>query len=448
MVKLDLGGCTSFVKGAEYAEYLKKALVAFDTLESGKGEGNDFLGWKHLPSETHDSLILECEAVRDNWISKGVNLVVVIGIGGSYLGARCVIEALSHNFSKQLSGEKKFPEVVFAGNNLSEEYLGELAELVGERNAALVVISKSGTTTEPAVAFRILKCQLEEAYGRSEASGRIVAITDAHKGALKTLSSQEGYKTFVVPDNVGGRFSVLTPVGILPIVLAGFDIREILAGAAEMEKALAVKSENNPAVRYAAMRNLLYSTYGKKIEVLVSYNPKFQYFGEWWKQLFGESEGKDKKGLFPASVNFTTDLHSMGQFIQDGSRVMFETVINILKSNRSVVIGSDEGNLDQLNYLAGQNVEHCNAMAELGTKLAHIDGGVPQLEVTIEKIDAFNVGGLLYFFEFACGISAYILGVNPFNQPGVEAYKKNMFALLHKPGYEEQTAAIEKRLGK
>ena len=444
MVKVNLGGCSSFVNDAEYKEYLAKALEAFDVLESETGAGNDFLGWKHLPSETPESLIVECEAVRDAWKAKGVDLVVVIGIGGSYLGARCAIEALSHNFAKQLVGKKDAPEVVFAGNNLSEEYLAELMDLVAQRNTATVVISKSGTTTEPAVAFRIVKEYIEKTY--SDASERIVAITDAHKGALKTLSTQEGYKTFIVPDNVGGRYSVLTPVGLLPIVLAGFDVRQMLSGAAEMEKALAVKGEKNAAVEYAAMRNLLYSKLGKKIEVLVSYNPKLQYLGEWWKQLYGESEGKDLKGIFPASVNFTTDLHSMGQFIQDGDRVMFETVVNVEKSNRSVVIGSDPQNLDQLNYLAGKNVEHCNAMAQLGTKLAHIDGGVPQIEVSVERIDAFNLGGLFYFFEFACGISAYVLGINPFNQPGVEAYKKNMFALLEKPGYEEQTKALKARL--
>ena len=319
-----------------------------------------------------------------------------------------------------------------------------MMDLVSERNVATVVISKSGTTTEPAVAFRIVKEYIEKTY--KDASERIVAITDAKKGALKTLATQEGYKTFVVPDNVGGRYSVLTPVGLLPIVLAGFDVREMLKGAQEMEKACAVKSEDNPAVKYAAMRNLLYSEFGKKIEILVAYNPKLQYLGEWWKQLFGESEGKELKGIFPASVNFTTDLHSMGQFIQEGERIMFETVVSVEKSNREVVIGSDPQNLDQLNYLAGQRVEHCNAMAQLGTKLAHIDGGVPQLEVSIERLSAYNLGGLFQFFEYACGISAYVLGINPFNQPGVEAYKKNMFALLEKPGYEEQTKAIKERL--
>ena len=444
MVKVNLGGCDSFVKDADYKVYVEKALNALDVLESGTGAGNDFIGWKHLPSETPESLIEECEAVRDCWKAKGVDLVVVIGIGGSYLGARCAIEALSHNFVKQLSGKKDAPEVVFAGNNLSEEYLAELMDLVAERNAATIVISKSGTTTEPAVAFRVVKEYIEKTY--TDASERIVAITDAKKGALKTLATQEGYKTFVVPDNVGGRYSVLTPVGLLPIVVAGFDVREMLAGAKEMEKACSVRSEENPAVKYAAMRNLLYTELGKKIEILVAFNPKLQYLGEWWKQLFGESEGKELKGIYPASVNFTTDLHSMGQFIQEGERILFETVVSVEKSNRSVVIGSDPQNLDQLNYLAGQHVEHCNAMAQLGTKLAHIDGGVPQLEVSIENLSSYNIGGLFQFFEYSCGISAYVLGINPFNQPGVEAYKKNMFALLEKPGYEEQTKAIKERL--
>lgn len=444
MVKIDLKGCGSFVEESKYNEYLDKAKAAYATLTDGTGPGNDFLGWKHLPSETPESLIKECEAVRDLWISKGVNLVVVIGIGGSYLGARCAIEALSHNFAKQLKDKGQYPEVVFAGNNLSEEYISELMDLVAERNSACIVISKSGTTTEPAVAFRIVKDYLEKCY--DDASERIVAITDAHKGALKTLSTQEGYKTFVVPDNVGGRFSVLSPVGLLPIAVAGYDVMSLLAGAKEMEEQLAKGAEANCAVEYAAMRNLLYSEYGKTIEVLVTYNPKFQYLGEWWKQLYGESEGKDLKGIFPASVNFTTDLHSLGQFVQDGNRIMFETVVNIEKSNRSIVIGSDPQNLDQLNYLAGEHVEHCNAMAQLGTKLAHIDGGVPQMEVSVERINEFNLGGLFYFFEFACGVSAYVLGVNPFNQPGVEAYKKNMFALLEKPGYEAETKAIKERL--
>ena len=444
MVKVNLGGCSSFVNDADYKEYVGKALQAFDVLESETGAGNDFLGWKHLPSQTPDSLINECEAIRDDWKAKGVNLVVVIGIGGSYLGARCAIEALSHNFAKQLGGAKDAPEVVFAGNNLSEEYLAELMDLVAERNVATVVISKSGTTTEPAVAFRIVKEHIEKNY--KDASERIVAITDAHKGALKTLSTQEGYKTFVVPDNVGGRFSVLTPVGLLPIVLAGFDVREMLAGAVEMEKALAVKGEENPAVQYAAMRNLLYSKLGKKIEVLVAYNPKFQYLGEWWKQLYGESEGKDDKGIFPAACDFTTDLHSMGQWIQQGERSIFETVLSVEHPNRELLFPHDDENLDGLNFLEGKRVDDVNKMAELGTRLAHVDGGVPNIRVSVPKLDEYYLGQVIYFFEKACGISGLLEGVNPFNQPGVEAYKKNMFALLGKPGYEEETKAIKKRL--
>ena len=444
MVKVDVKGCGSFVDAAKYEAYVAKALDAFDVLEAGNGAGNDFLGWKHLPSETPESLIADCEALRDDWKAKGVNLVVTIGIGGSYLGAKCAVEALSRNFGRSLNNDA--PEVVFAGNNLSEEYLAELLDYAAERNTACIIISKSGTTTEPAVAFRIVKQYLEQAYGKAEAASRIVAITDAKKGALKTLSNQEGYKTFVVPDDVGGRFSVLTPVGILPIVVAGMDVRAILAGALEAEKALSVKSADNPAVVYAAMRNLLHAEYGKAVEILVNYNPKLTYLAEWWKQLYGESEGKDGKGIFPASVNNTADLHSMGQFIQEGSRVMFETVLDVERSTRSVVIDADEQNLDQLNFLAGKHVEHCNHMAQLGTYLAHIDGGVPQMKVSVEVLDAFNLGSLFYFFEFACGVSAYTLGVNPFNQPGVEAYKKNMFALLEKPGYEEATKAIKTRL--
>ncbi|MBQ7194743.1 MAG: glucose-6-phosphate isomerase [Bacteroidales bacterium] len=442
MVKVNLGGCDSFVKSAEFDSYVAKALDAFDVLASEKGAGNDFLGWKNLPSDTPESLVAACEAVRDDWKGRGVDLVVTIGIGGSYLGARCAIEALSHSFVRP----EGVPQVVFAGNNLSEEYLAELSDLMALRNVACVVISKSGTTTEPAVAFRIVKQYLEERYGAAEASARIVAITDAKKGALKTLATNEGYRTFVVPDNVGGRFSVLTPVGLLPICLAGFDIRALLKGAAAEREALLERSALNPAVQYAAMRNLLYSECGKAVEIMVTYNPKFTYLAEWWKQLYGESEGKDGKGIFPASVTNTADLHSMGQFIQEGSRVMFETVVNIENANRSVVIGSDAQNLDGLNYLAGQSVNHCNSMAQLGTKIAHIDGGVPQLEVSIERINELNLGAIFYFFEYACGISAYLLGVNPFNQPGVEAYKKNMFALLRKPGYEAQTEAILKRI--
>ena len=442
MVKVNLGGCNSFVKDADYQKYVEKALAAYDVLDAETGAGNDFLGWKTLPVDVPESLIADCEAIRDDWAAAGVDLVVVIGIGGSYLGARCAIEALSHGFVRKAG----VPQVVFAGNNLSEDYLAELMDLAQMRNTACVVISKSGTTTEPAVAFRIVKEYIEKTDGKAEAARRIVAITDAKKGALKTLATQEGYKSFIVPDNVGGRYSVLTPVGILPIVLAGFDMRAMLKGAAQEREALLCKSADNAAVQYAAMRNLLYREQDKKVEILVTFNPKLQYLGEWWKQLYGESEGKEGRGIFPASVVCTTDLHSMGQFIQEGDRVMFETTVTVENAAREVVIGSDEQNLDQLNYLAGQRVEHCNRMAQLGTKLAHIDGGVPQMEVSVERLDEASLGALFYFFEFACGISAYVLGINPFNQPGVEAYKKNMFALLRKPGYEAQTEEILKRI--
>jgi len=445
MIKVDVKGCASFIDEAKYQEYVGKALEAFDVLKNETGAGNDFLGWKKLPRYITDRELHEYEAIRDKWTRKGVDLVIAIGIGGSYLGAKCVMEALSHNFAKQLK-RKDGIEVVFAGNNLSEEYLAELMDLAAERNVACIVISKSGTTTEPAVAFRIVKQHIEARYGKAEAADRIVAITDAAKGALKTLATQESYDTFVVPDNVGGRFSVLTPVGLLPICVAGYDVRALVEGALDACTGLGIKSEKNPAIIYAAMRNYLNTELGKSTEILVNYNPKLTYVAEWWKQLYGESEGKDGKGIFPASVNNTADLHSMGQFIQEGSRLMFETVLHVENAQRSVVIESDAQNLDQLNFLAGKHVEYCNHMAELGTQLAHIDGGVPQMAVNMEKVDAFNLGGLLYFFEFACGISAYVLDVNPFNQPGVEAYKKNMFALLEKPGYEKETAAIRKRI--
>ena len=445
MIKVDVKGCSSFVEDAKYQAYVSKAFEAFDVLKNENGAGNDFLGWKKLPRQITERELHDYEAIRDKWMKKGVDLVIAIGIGGSYLGAKCVIEALSHNFAKQLK-RKDAPEVVFAGNNLSEEYLAELMDLAGERNVACIVISKSGTTTEPAVAFRVVKQFIEARYGKAEAADRIVAITDAKKGALKTLATQENYESFVVPDNIGGRFSVLTPVGLLPICVAGFNIRALVEGAQDAAKGLEIKSDKNPAIIYAAMRNCLFTELGKSTEILVNYNPKLTYVAEWWKQLYGESEGKEGTGIFPASVNNTADLHSMGQFIQEGDRVMFETVLHVEKATREVVIGEDPQNLDCLNYLAGKHVEFCNHNAELGTRLAHIDGGVPQLEVSVEKIDAFNLGSLFYFFEFACGVSAYTLGVNPFNQPGVEAYKKNMFALLEKPGYEEASKAIRKRL--
>ena len=434
MVKSDLTGCDSFVGKEAFQEYVNKALAAQVVLEEETGAGNDFLGWQHLPSAIGQEQLDDCLSVVNGWIEKEIDLVVVIGIGGSYLGAKAAIEALSHTFSSLLGLEG--PKVVFAGENLSEDYTAELLDLIQTRNAACVVISKSGTTTEPAVAFRLVKQYLEESYGKREACERIVAITDKARGALKSLSNQEGYKTFVIEDNIGGRFSVLTPVGLVPIALAGFDIEAMVRGAQDAEKALAARKVDNPAVRYAAMRNLLYDQ-GKKVELFASFHPKLQYLGEWLKQLFGESEGKDGKGIFPASVIFTTDLHSMGQYIQDGERMLFETVITVENAQREVTIPADAQDLDGLNYLAGKNVEHCNRMAQLGTKMAHIDGGVPNIDIRIEILDEYNLGQLFYFFEKVCGISAYVLGVNPFNQPGVEAYKKNMFQLLEKPGYKK-----------
>ncbi|MBR5100787.1 MAG: glucose-6-phosphate isomerase [Bacteroidales bacterium] len=432
MVTIDLTGCDSFVGKEAFHEYVNKALAAQVVLEEETGAGNDFLGWQHLPASIGKKELDDVLGVVDAWLEKEIDLVVVIGIGGSYLGAKAAIEALSHTFSALLGS--RGPRVVFAGENLSEDYTAELLDLVQTRNAACVVISKSGTTTEPAVAFRLVKSHLEETYGKEEACSRIVAITDKARGALKSLSNQEGYKTFVIEDNIGGRFSVLTPVGLVPIALAGFDIEAMVQGAKDAEKALAKRDADNPAVRYAAMRNLLYDQ-GKKIELFASFNPKLQYLGEWFKQLFGESEGKDGKGIFPASVIFTTDLHSMGQYIQEGERMLFETVVTVDNAQREVTIPTDPQDLDGLNYLAGKRVEHCNRMAQLGTKMAHIDGGVPNIAIHVDQLDEYNLGQLFYFFEKVCGISAYVLGVNPFNQPGVEAYKKNMFKLLEKPGY-------------
>lgn len=432
MVKLDLTGCDSFVAKERFEQYVEKSLAAQKVLEEETGAGNDFLGWQHLPSSIGRKELDDCLSVVDRWVGKDIDLVAVIGIGGSYLGAKAAIEALSHTFAARLGGHG--PQVVFAGENLSEDYTAELLDLLRLHNCACVVISKSGTTTEPAVAFRLVKNYLEETYGVDEARERIVAITDKARGALKSLSNQEGYKTFVIEDNIGGRFSVLTPVGLVPIALAGFDIEAMVKGAQDAEKALAERSADNVAVRYAAMRNLLYDD-GKKVELFASFNPKLQYLGEWLKQLFGESEGKDGKGIFPASVIFTTDLHSMGQYIQEGERMLFETVITVENAQREVTIPSDPQNLDGLNYLAGKHVEHCNRMAQLGTRMAHIDGGVPNIDIRMDRLDEYNLGAVFYFFEKVCGISAYVLGVNPFNQPGVEAYKKNMFKLLEKPGY-------------
>lgn len=406
----------------------------------GSGLGNDFLGWVKLPTsitaESLDDINATAAALRNS-----CDTIVVIGIGGSYLGAKAVIEALSDSFAAY---RNTTPKVLFAGQNIGEDYLYELQDYLKDKKFGIIVISKSGTTTEPAIAFRLLKEQLESQMGREEASKRIVAITDENRGALRSLATQEGYKTFVIPDNVGGRFSVLTPVGLLPIAVAGFDIHALVAGAAEFEKET-LTGANTDSKLYAMTRNALYRA-GKKTEILVNYNPKLHFFGEWWKQLYGESEGKDHKGIYPSAVDNSTDLHSMGQWIQEGERTIFETVISVIDQKHKVVIGSDEANLDGLNYLAGRRVDQVNKMAELGTVLAHVDGGVPNIHVTVPALTERYLGQLIYFFEAACGISGYILGINPFNQPGVEAYKRNMFALLEKPGYEKETVAIKKRL--
>lgn len=429
----------------EIAPLRDEIAAALEKLDKGSGAGSDFIGWHHLPSETSEAFLDEIEASAKT-LREACDYVVVVGIGGSYLGARAVIEALSNSFD-YLQTERKAPVVLYAGQNIGEDYTADLLELLRGKRFGIIVISKSGTTTEPAIAFRLLKEQLESQVGKAEAQKRIVAVTDKAKGALRTLATQEGYKTFVIPDNVGGRFSVLTPVGLLPIAVAGFDIKKLLEGAKAMEAATAsaVPFELNPVCTYAAARNVLYRQ-GKTTEILINFQPKLHYFTEWWKQLYGESEGKEGKGIFPAGTDFTTDLHSMGQWIQEGQRIIFETGITVTAPQRKVVVPTDEANLDGLNYLAGKRVDEVNKMAELGTLLAHTDGGVPNIKIEIPALDEFNLGQLIYFFEKACGVSGYVLGVNPFNQPGVEAYKKNMFALLEKPGYEEATKAIKARL--
>lgn len=432
--------------GVEPTDGLKaRAEAANALLESGKGAGNDFLGWVHLPSSITKAEIDAIEATAARLRAKA-DLVICIGIGGSYLGAKAVLEAMCDPF-KLLRKEQHDPTVVFAGQNISEEYIHSLMQASKEHSIAAIVISKSGTTTEPAIAFRLIKAEIERRYGKKEAAERIVAVTDKARGALKTLATGEGYQTYVIPDDVGGRFSVLTPVGLLPLAVAGVDIAALVEGAQQMEKATAatVPFDQNPAAIYAAVRNALYEG-GKKIEILGSYEPKLQYVNEWWKQLYGESEGKQGKGIFPASVTLTADLHSMGQYIQDGERTLFETIISVAEPASEVVIEADGENLDGLNFLAGKRFSEVNRMAELGVQLAHVDGGVPNIRIELPRIDAEAVGSLLYFFERACGISGYMLGVNPFDQPGVEAYKKNMFALLEKPGYEEATKAIKARL--
>ena len=445
MLTLKTQNAAKFLAAGALDAIKGEADKALETVTSGSGAGNDFLGWVDLPGRTDEALQQEiadaAKALRER-----CDTVVCIGIGGSYLGAKAVISALSNSLAEHMGGKVGAPEVLFAGQNIGEDYLYELQEYLKGRQFGIIVISKSGTTTEPAIAFRLLKEQLEAAAGRQEAAKRIIAVTDAKRGALRKLATDEGYKTFVIEDAVGGRFSVLTPVGLLPIAVAGFDIKALLAGARRMQQQCAKPSADNLAVSYAAARNALYRA-GKKIEILVNYNPKLHYFGEWWKQLYGESEGKDHKGIFPEAVDNSTDLHSMGQWIQDGERTIFETVLSVAEADNTLKIPTDEQNLDGLNYLAGKRVDEVNKMAELGTRIAHVDGGVPNLQIVIPKLTAENLGELIYFFEMACGVSGYMLGVNPFNQPGVEAYNANKFALLNKPGYEEAHKAMASKLG-
>ena len=445
-ISLNITKAASFLAEGAVKAYESKVKAAQEALENGTCEGNDFLGWLHLPSSITPEFLNEIQAVA-NTLREKCEVVVVAGIGGSYLGARAVIEGLSNSFA-WLVNDKKNPTILFAGNNIGEDYLYELTTFLKDKKFGVINISKSGTTTETALAFRLLKKQCEDQRGKEEAKDVIVAVTDAKKGAARTCADKEGYKSFIIPDNVGGRFSVLTPVGLLPIAVAGFDVKQLVAGAADMEKACGkdVAFDENPAAIYAATRQALYTQAGKKIEIVCNFQPKLHYFAEWWKQLYGESEGKDQKGIFPAACDFTTDLHSMGQWIQEGERSIFETVISVETPNEKLLFPHDDENLDGLNFLEGKRVDEVNKMAELGTRLAHVDGGVPNILVNVPELNAYYLGQLIYFFEKACGISGLLEEVNPFNQPGVEAYKKNMFALLNKPGYEAESKAIQERL--
>ena len=446
-ISLDFSKAAQFLPEGAVSSLVPNVAKAQEMLEKGTCPGNDFLGWLHLPSSITPEFIGKVQQCADTLRAK-CDTIIVAGIGGSYLGARAIIEALGNSFA-WLIGDKKNPAIIFAGNNISEDYLFELTEYLKDKKFGVINISKSGTTTETALTFRLLKKQCELQRGKEEAKDVIVAVTDATKGAARAAADKEGYTTFVIPDNVGGRFSVLTPVGLLPIACAGFDINSLVEGARSMEKACGadVPFEQNIAAQYAAYRNALYAT-GKKIEIMVNYLPKLHFISEWWKQLYGESEGKENKGIFPASCDFTTDLHSMGQWIQEGERSIFETVISVEHTNHSLLFPGDDENLDGLNFLAGKHVDEVNKMAELGTRLAHVDGGVPNMRIVIPEVNEYYIGQLIYFFEIGCGISGNVLGVNPFNQPGVEAYKKNMFALLDKPGYEKESIAIKERLAK
>ena len=445
-VTFDYSKAAPFIGAGELENMKAQAAAAKEVLLQRSGAGNDFLGWIDLPVNYDKEEFARIQKAAEK-IQGDSEVLVVIGIGGSYLGARAAIEFLRHSFYNIVSKEvRKTPEIYFVGNSISTRYLSHLMDVIGDRDFSVNVISKSGTTTEPAIAFRVFKKMLEGKYGKAEAAKRIYATTDKARGALKSLATEEGYETFVVPDDVGGRFSVLSAVGLLPIAVSGADIRKLMEGAASgRETALNAPYEENDAVQYAVVRNILHRK-GKSTEILANYEPSLHYVSEWWKQLYGESEGKDRKGIFPASVDLTTDLHSMGQFIQDGSRIMFETVLEVEECEQEIIMGEEPVDLDGLNYLAGRNVDFINKSAMNGTILAHTDGDVPNLMVRIPRQDEFSLGQLFYFFEFACGISGYLLGVNPFNQPGVESYKKNMFALLGKPGYEAEREELLKRL--
>ncbi|SEV87800.1 glucose-6-phosphate isomerase [Ruminococcaceae bacterium KH2T8] len=447
MITLDYSNVLPFIGGEEAVKRMEPQVkVAHDMLHKKNGPGNDFLGWLDLPTNYDKEEFTRIRKAAQK-IRRDSDVLVVIGIGGSYLGARAVIELLNHSFANVASKKvRKSPIILFCGNSISATYLADMMDIIEGKDISLNIISKSGTTTEPAIAFRILRAYMENKYGKEEAKNRIYATTDKAKGALKGLADEEGYESFVVPDDVGGRFSVLTAVGLLPIAVSGIDIRELMKGAKDASKAYKKMSlEENPCYQYAAVRNCLLRS-GYSTEVMVNYEPSFHYMTEWWKQLYGESEGKDLRGIFPAGVDNTTDLHSMGQFIQDGARIMFETVVNIDTPRRSFEIPNDPANLDGLNFLSGMDMNEVNKKAMQGTVLAHVDGKVPNMAVHMAEQNAYNLGELIYFFEKACGISGYLLAVNPFNQPGVEAYKKNMFALLGKPGYEDQKAALEARL--
>ncbi len=445
-ITFDYSKASGFIQDHEVESMKKITSDAKELLLSRKGAGNDFLGWIDLP-ENYDKEEFARIQKAAKKIQSNSQVLIVIGIGGSYLGARAAIEALRNSFYNMLDqSARKTPEIYFVGNSISSTYIGDLMDLVGDRDFSINMISKSGTTTEPGISFRFFKEKMIAKYGREEAAKRIYCTTDKARGALKKLATEEGYETFVIPDDVGGRFSVLTAVGLLPIAVSGADITKLMEGAAAGRKLAMEKDfDDNDAMQYAAVRNILHRK-GKAVEILANYEPGLHYVSEWWKQLYGESEGKDQKGIMPASVDLTTDLHSMGQFIQDGSRIMYETVLNVEKSRRELTVGKEDTDLDGLNYLAGKSVDFVNKSAMNGTVLAHTDGRVPNLMIKIPELDEFDLGQLFYFFEFACGVSGYILGVNPFNQPGVESYKKNMFALLGKPGYEEQREQLMKRL--